>query len=98
MSFGPKGMPGPCVNEHRHPGHRLDAARDDHVVVPGDDTSGREVHGLLRRAALPVDRHADDVFRPPGGEGGVAADVRGLLAGLRHGAPDDVLDQRRVDA
>ena len=38
----------------------------------------------------------DHVLRPAGSQRGVAPDVDRLLAGLRHAAPDHVLDQRRV--
>ncbi|MCO5556213.1 hypothetical protein L7F22_009759 [Adiantum nelumboides] len=83
---------------HRDPGHRLDATGDGDVVLPGDQAGRGEVHGLLARPALAVHAHAGHRLREPGGQGGVAGDVEGLLAALGHAAPDDVLDLRRVDA
>ncbi len=65
--------------------------------MPGDHTGGSEVHGLLRRAALPVDRHPDHVLGPAGRQRGVAGDVDRLLAGLGHAAPDDVVHQGGVE-
>src|SRR5438094_15184 len=44
------------VRRHRRPAHRLDPARDRDVVEPGHHAGGDEVHGLLRRSALAVDR------------------------------------------
>jgi hypothetical protein len=38
--------------------HVLHAARDDEVLRPAHHALRREVHGLLRRAALPVDRRS----------------------------------------
>ena len=43
-------------------------------------------------------RHAGDRLRPARGQHGGARDVQRLLADLGHAAPDDVVDQRRVDA
>ena len=40
------------------PAHRLDAARDPDLDGAGGDEPGDEVVGLLRRAALAVDRGA----------------------------------------
>ena len=74
------------VGEHRHPRHRLDPAGDDEVVVAGDEPGGGEVHGLLARAALPVDRGARDGLGEPGRERGVAGDVDALLTDLRDAA------------
>ena len=85
------------VGEHRHARHRLDAAGDDEVVVPGDEARGGEVHGLLARAALAVDGGAGHRLGEAGGERGVARDVDALLADLRDAAPQDVVDERGVD-
>ncbi len=83
---------------HRGARHRLDAAGDDDVVVPGDHTGGGEVHRLLARPALAVDGHAGDALGPAGGSTAVRRDVERLLAGLHDAAPDDVVDDARVDA
>jgi len=56
------------------------------------------VHGLLRRPALPVDGHAGHALGPAGGKHGRTPDVEGLLPGLGHAAPDDVVDDYRVEA
>ncbi len=83
---------------HRHPAHALDAGGDHDVVRAGDDALGREVRGLLGRAALTVDGRADCRFREPGSEGSVAANVHGLVPHLHNAAHDHVLDQFRVEA
>jgi hypothetical protein len=83
---------------HRDPAHRLDAARDGHVVLAGDQAGGGEVHRLLGRAALTVHGHAGDAQRPARGDHRGAGDVEGLLADLAHAAPDDVVDLRGVNA
>ena len=83
---------------HRRARHRLDATGDDDVVVPGHHTGGGEVHRLLARSALAVDGHAGHGLRPARREHRGAGDVERLLAGLHDAAPDDVVDERRVDA
>src|SRR4051794_26782125 len=49
------------------------------------------------RTALAVDRRARDRLRPAGRQDRSAGDVEGLLADLHDAAPDDVVDQCRVD-
>ncbi len=66
-----------------------------HVEHAGADLGGGEVHGLLGRAALAVDRGGGRLDRQPGLEPGVAADVEALLAELLHAAGDHVLDLGR---
>ena len=59
--------PAPGVRGQRHPAHDLDPAGDDQVVVARGHPGGGEVHGLLGRAALAVDRggrHASGAVRP----------------------------------
>ena len=56
-----------------------------------------EVHGLLRRAALAVDRRARHLLGQAGREPAGAGDVAGLRADRVDAAEDDVLDGRRVD-
>jgi hypothetical protein len=82
----------------RHPGHGLDPTGDDDVVLPGHHHPGREVERRLARSAGPVERDAGDGLRPARGEDGVAADLRGLVSDLVHAAPQDVVDEVRVDA
>ena len=80
---GGKGpVPPRAFDAERDPAHRLDTAGDGKVVVAGDDTRRREVHGLLRRTALPVDGRARNVLRQAGRHPGVARDVGRLLADL----------------
>ena len=57
-----------------------------------------EVHGLLARTALAVDRHAGHVVGEPGGQPRGARDVAGLRAERVDAAEDHVVDQRGVDA
>ena len=79
-----------------HPAHRLHAGPDGHVHGPRHDGLGGEVDGLLRRAALAVDGGAGDRLGEPGGQGGVAGDVHGLLPDRHGAAHDHVLHQGGV--
>ena len=54
--------------------------------------------GLLRAAALAVDRGRTHVFGQSGRQPGDPGDVVGLLAVLRDAATDDLLDRPGVDA
>ena len=56
------------------------------------------MRGLLRRAALAVDRGAGHRLGQTGGERGVAGDVDALLADLHDATHDHVFDERGVDA
>ena len=96
-------MAGPIddVRAQRHVAHLLDAARDARVHAAGGDETGHEVVGLLRRAALRVDRAARGRVREhvvPGRQPRVARDVAPLLPRLGHAAADDLLDRAGVDA
>ena len=75
----------------------LDACRDHHVVRACDHTLGREVGGLLRRPALPVDGGARHRLGEARSQGRVAGDVETLGPGLHDAAHDHVLDQRGVE-
>ena len=95
-------MTGPVhdVRAQWHVAHLLDAARDPGVDAAGGDETGHEVVGLLRRAALRVDRAARRRVREhvvPGRQPRVAGDVASLLARLGHAAADDLLDRAGVD-
>ncbi len=83
---------------HRDAAEVLDARSDDDVVDARRDQRGAEVHGLLGRAALAVDRRRGGLDRQPGLQPRVARDVPGLLADLLHAAGDDVLDLGRIDS
>ena len=95
----PVGLAGPGVGggPDGHPAHRLDAGPDDDVHGTGHDGLGREVDGLLGRPALAVDGRPGNGVGEPGGQGGVAADVHGLLAHGHGATHDDVLDQGGVE-
>ncbi len=82
----------------RRPGHRLDAAADEHVAVADLDGVGRRVDRLEPAAAQPVDRQAADLDREAGQQDRHAGDVPVILAGLVGAAEDHVLDEGRVDA
>jgi hypothetical protein len=56
------------------------------------------MNGLLRRAALPVNRDTRDGIRQTGGEPAGASDVSGLRADRVDTTEDDVFDRHRVDA
>jgi hypothetical protein len=62
----------------RDHGHVLHAAGDDQVLRAAHDALGGEVHGLLRRTALAVDRDAGHVLGQAGGQPAGAGDVAGL--------------------
>ena len=66
--------------------------------TPRGDLRGREVHGLLRRAALKVDRRRRGLDREALLQPGVAADVQALRAELRDAAGDHVLDLPGLDS
>ena len=91
----PEGLAGPLRERdaHRHPGHRLDAGGDNHVIGPGHHALRGEVRRLLARAALAVDRQARDRLRPTRSKNGVAADIEGLFTHLGYAAHDHVVDE-----
>ena len=89
--------PGGDRRAHRHARHALDAGRDHDVVRAGDHALGGEVHRLLGRPALAVDRRARHRLGEPGGEHGVAADVDALVADLHDATHDHVVDQRGIE-
>ena len=86
-----------AVRPHRHPGHHLDARRDNEVELPGPHGRGRVEVALHGRPALAIDARAAHGVRPAGDERHHPADVPALLADLRHAAELDVLDLGRVE-
>ena len=82
---------------HRHAGHGLDTIGDHDILRTAHHRLRRELHRLLRAAALPVDRHRRHAFRQTGGQHGVAADMHGLFAALHHAAGDNVFDGLGID-
>ncbi len=82
---------------HRGARHRLDATGDDDVVVAGHHAGDGEVQRLLAGAALAVHGDTGDGLGPSGGQHGGARDVERLLAGLHDAAPDDIVDESRID-
>ena len=82
----------------RHRGHVLHPARDDDVGRACQHRLRREVHRLLRRAALPVHGGARHVVGQPGGEPRGAGDVAGLRPDGVDAAEDHVLDGGGIDA
>jgi hypothetical protein len=58
----------------------------------------REVHGLLARPALPVDRRPRHLVGESGREPARARDVAGLWADRVDAAEHDVVDRDRIDA
>ena len=91
-------MPPPRVGGERHPAHDLGAAGDDQVVVVRRHAGGGEVDGLLRRAALAVDRRGRHALRQPRRDPPVAGQVRALLPHLAHAPADDVVDALGIHA
>ena len=90
--------PAPRVGGQRHPAHDLGAAGDHQVVVVRRHARGGEVDGLLRRAALAVDRRGRHCLGQSGRDPAVAGEVRALLAHLAHAPADDVVDALGVHA
>ena len=82
----------------RRPGHRLDAAGQHHVGVPGLDGPRAGHRRVERGAAEPVDRHRRHRDRQAGEQHRHPADVAVVLAGAVGVAPDHVADPLRVEA
>ena len=78
--------------------HVLRPAGDDEVLRARHDALGREVHGLLGRSALPIDRRARDVLGQARGQPRGAGDVAGLRADRVEAAHHHVVDGTRIDA
>ena len=100
-------VPGPPAFRagERVTGHRRSDRDNAHVLhAAGDDQAGRaaehrlrgEVHGLLGRAALPVDRDAGHGLGQARREPGGAGDVAGLRADRIHAAEHHVVDGFRI--
>jgi hypothetical protein len=84
--------------EHGHAGHGLDTCGNDHVHAAGHDGLRGKVNGLLRGAALAVDRRARHRLGQLGGQNCVARHVGGLFADLAHTTHEHVFHQRGVCA
>ncbi len=95
--FRPVRLAGGARGAERNPTHHLDPACNDDVLLARHHRLHGEIQRLLARSAGAVDGGAGDGFRPPRGEDRVAADVARLVADLRYAAPDDVVDDFRVD-
>lgn len=89
--------PGPAVRGHRHAGHRLDAAGDDHVLPAGAHPLPGLVDGLEPGGAEAVELHAADVVGQAGRDGRGLGDVTTLVADRRDAAQHDVLDAVGVE-
>ena len=79
-------------HHERRAAHRLDAARDEELAVPGAHRMAGGDDRREARRAEPVDRDAGDLLRQPGEERGHARDVAVVLSGLVRAAEVDVLD------
>ncbi len=77
--------------------HVLDATGDDEVLRAAHDSLRGEVHGLLGRAALPVDRRARHLLGETRREPTGAGDVAGLRTDRVDAAEHDVVDGRRIE-
>ena len=78
--------------------HHLGAAGDHEILHARHDPGGRDVDGGDARAAEAVERHAAGADVVAGVERRHPAQVAALLAALRAGAPDDVVDFGGVEA
>ena len=84
--------------DERRARHRLDAARDEEVAVPGDHrVAGADDRGEARRAEA-VHRHARDGLRQAREQRREPRDVPVVLARLVRAAEPDVLDLGRRHA
>ena len=86
------------VRGHRHAAHRLDTAGHGEVVRTGDHALRGEVHRLLRRPALPIDRRAGHRLGQPCAHPRVADHVGRLLPHLGDATADHVVDALGVDS
>ena len=77
--------------------HRLDAARDDEILLSAADAHGREGDRLLGGAAEAVERHARHGFRPSRQERRESTDGV-VVTGEDAVAGDDVVDVDRLEA
>ena len=93
MNDGGNGpVPPRALEASGHPAHHLDPAGHHQVVVARRHAGRGEVHGLLGRAALAVDRRGRHRLGQPGRHPAVAGDVRALLPHLADAPADDVVD------
>jgi hypothetical protein len=92
------GRPGAAVGAHRHPAHRLDAAREDQLLEAAADPGRRLVDGLQTGRAEAVELDAGGRLREPGGERGGLRDVAALVGDRRHDSEHHVVDAVGVEA
>ena len=78
--------------------HHLGPAADDEIFVAGHHHRRREVVGRDARAAEAVEGDTAGAHVVAGVERGHATEIAALLADLRAGAPDDVVDVGGVEA
>ena len=90
--------PGAAVGAHRHPGHRLDAAREDQVLPARTDLRRGQVDGFQARGTEAVLLDAGHRVGQAGGDGGDPGDVGALVADRADDAEHDVVDGGRVEA
>jgi hypothetical protein len=86
------------VGAHRDATRVLDTRADHHVVHARREQPGRKAASLLAGPGLAIHGRRRRRHRQPGLQPRVARDVVGLLADLRHGAGDDVLDKLGLDS
>lgn len=89
--------PRAAVGGHRHPGHRLDTAREDEVLPAGAHLGCGQVDGLQARGTEAVLLHTGDRVGQARGDGGDPGDVGALVADRADDAEDDVVDGGRVE-
>ena len=83
------------VLEHRVPAHVLDAAREDHIRRPHRDLAGARGDRRQRACAHTVDGEAGNRPRQSSQQRHVAPECQPLVADLRGGGEDDVVDPLR---
>ena len=89
--------PGAAGRADADAAHRFDAAADRHVLLPGHDLRGGEIHRVEAGGAEAVDLHAGDAVAITGDQRRGARDIGAGLADRIDDAHHHVVDQRGIE-
>ena len=89
--------PGAAGRADADPAHGFDAAADRHLLLPGHDLRGGEIHGVEAGGAEAIDLHAGDAVAITGDQRRGARDIGGGFADRIDDAHDHVIDQSSVE-
>ena len=89
--------PGAAGRADADPAHRFDAAADRHLLLPGHDLGGGEIHRVEAGGAEAVDLHAGHAVAIAGNQRRGARDIGGGFADRIDDAHDHVIDQSGVE-